>query len=144
MSISRTVYLRRSSVLAPTAWADAIRAAGFAMDLDTDFAIESHSGFLPCTYDGKEGGFEYDFTAVSEKEIGEDTVKPAIGDRDTAITFVTHSSMRGLVTAVVAAAVLCEKTDGVLHDEESDEFIAARDALADARELVASVADDLD
>jgi len=144
MSISRTVYVRRANVPAPKVWVDAIRMAGFPMEMDTDFAVESHSGFLPCKYEGKEAGFEYFFSTVAEMELDEDRVTPEIGDRDVGISFVTHSSMRGLVTAVVAAAVLCEKADGILHDEEADELIVAKDALTSARELVASVRDDLD
>src|SRR5262249_8387904 len=74
----------------------------------------------------------------------EDFEPPDVGDRDIGIAFVTHSSMRGLVPAVIAAAVLCEEADGIVHDEEADELIAAKDALAYARELIASIGDDLD
>lgn len=139
MSISRSVYLRRTKMLVPEAWAEAIRAAGFPVTMDTDFDVERHSGFLPCRYDDREGGFEYSFSTVAES--GE---TPDIGDRDVCVSFVTHSSMRELATAVVAAAVLCAETDGVLHDEEAGELIAATDALGDARELIASIANDLD
>jgi hypothetical protein len=40
--------------------------------------------------------------------------------------------------------VLCAAADGVLHDEEAGEVIAAKDALADARELLDSMRNDLD
>ena len=40
MSISRTVYARRQNMLAPKAWADAIRAAEFRMDMGSDLDIE--------------------------------------------------------------------------------------------------------
>ena len=142
MSISRTVYLQRKNVLTPAAWADAIRAAGFPMEMDTQFDIERMSGFLPCRYDGQDSGFEYFYSPVAALEA--DTAVPDIGDRDIAISFVTHSSMRGLATAVVAAAVLCEKADGLLHDEEAGELTVAKDVLAEARELIASIVDDLD
>jgi hypothetical protein len=138
MSISRTVYAQRENLPSPQAWTAAIRAAGFPMEMDADFEVERFSGFLPCNYNGRAGGFEYFFSTL------EDLDPPDVGDRDVGITFVTHSSMRGLVTAVIAAAVLCEATNGVLHDEEADELIAARDALANAREMIASIGDDLD
>ena len=141
MSISRTVYLQRAKMLAPKAWAEAIRAADFPVDMDTDFDVEHLSGFLPCSYDGQPSGFEYFFSTVADR--GADEV-PDVGDRDVAVSFVTHSSMRGLATAVAAAAVLCAHTDGVLHDEEAGELVAAKDALADARELIASIGGDLD
>ena len=146
MSISRTVYLRRRDMPEPKAWAAAIEAAGFPMSMDTDFDVERMSGFLPCRYEGKESGFEYFFSTVSamKEDNGDDFALPDIGDRDVGVSFVTHSSMRGLVTAVIAAAVLCERAGGVLHDEEADELISAADAVADARDLIASVGDDLD
>ncbi len=140
MSISRTVYLRRDDLLDPKSWAEAIRAAGFPMELDADFEVETFSGFLPCRYEGKSAGFEYYFATRDAEDFG----PPEIGDRDVAISFVTHSSMRELVTAVIAAATLCEKTNGILVDEESGDRIPARAALADARELIASVGPDLD
>src|SRR5262245_40217520 len=106
MSISRTVYVRRSNMLTPKAWAEAIRAAGFPMELDTDFDVERHSGFLPCRYDGQDSGFEYYFSTLAEMraEDGADEAcaTPEVGDRDVGIAFVTHSSIRELVTAVVA------------------------------------------
>src|SRR4051794_17568658 len=147
MSISRTVYLRRGNMLTPTVWAEAIRAAGFPMELATDFDVERLSGFLPCRYDGQNSGFEYFFSTVAEmkadSEDDEDFEIPDVGDRDVGVSFVTHGSMRGLATAVASAAVLCAKADGVLHDEEADELIPAKDALDDARELLDSIGDDL-
>lgn len=145
MSVSRTVYVRRSKMLTPEAWAEAIRAAGFPMEMDTDFDVERLSGFLPCLYDGRNAGFEYFFATLAEmKESDEDFEVPDVGDRDVGVSFVTRSSMRGLATAVAAAAVLCVEADGVLHDEEADELIPAKEALANARELIESLGNDLD
>ena len=144
MSISRTVYLRRANMLSPKAWADAIRAAGFPVDLDMDFDVERHSGYLPCRYEGRESGFEYFFSTLDEirddNDDDDDFALPDVGDRDIGVAFVTRSSMRGLATAVAAAAVLCAKVDGVLSDDEAGQLIAAKDAIADARELLAEIA----
>jgi hypothetical protein len=48
MSVDLVVYLNRNKMLSPLRWADAIRAAGFAVGLDVDFDVDSHTGFLPC------------------------------------------------------------------------------------------------
>jgi hypothetical protein len=143
MSISRTVYLRRSALPTPTDWALSIRTAGFEMDLPTDFDLEEMSGFLPCTYCGHEAGFEYAFDDASSLEL-DDELRGSLGERDVAISFVTHADMRGLVTAVIAAAVLAATCDGIVHDEESGEVLLASEALASARELETEVAADLD
>jgi hypothetical protein len=118
------------------------------MEMDTDFDVEGLSGFLPCRYDGQNSGFEYFFSTLDEmkadNEDNEDFEFPEVGDRDIGVSFVTHSSMRGLATAVVAAGVLCAETDGILHDEEAGELIPAKEALASARELIESIRNDLD
>lgn len=145
MSISRTVYVRREKVPSPTAWSAAIRAAGFPLEIHTDFDVERLSGFLPCVYDGRSSGFEYFFSTVDQiREDNEDCVLPDVGERDIGIAFVTRSSTLGLATAAIAAAVLCEMTDGILHDEEADELVDAKNAMADARALLASLGNDLD
>ncbi len=141
MSISRTVYLRRSSLPTSTDWALSIRTAGFEMDLPTDFDLAEMSGFLPCTYGGHEAGFEYWFDEASSLEL-DDELRGSLGERDVAISFVTHADMRSLVTAVIAAAVLAATCDGIVHDEESDEVLLASEALASARELETEVAAD--
>lgn len=145
MSVSRTVYLRRSNMPTPEAWAKAIRAAGFPIDIDTDFDAESFSGFLPCRYDGQESGFEYFVSTVAERKAEDEGLETTgLGDRDVGVSFVTHSSLRELAAAVAAAGVLCAQADGVLHDEESDERVSASNALVDAREMIASIGEDLD
>lgn len=143
MSIARTVYLRRTDMLTPQAWADAIRAAGFPMEMDTAFDVEDFSGFLPCRYDGESAGFEYFFSTTAQIGAeGEDDL-PDVGDRDVGVSFVTHSSTRDLVAATIAAAVLCVQTGGMLYDEEAGELMATNEALAYARDIIDSVASEL-
>lgn len=145
MSISRTVYVNSANVPAPIAWAEAIRAAGFELAIDTDFEMDEHTGFLPCEYRGKPTGFEYFSSTVADLAAAdEDYEPPNVGDRDIAIAFVTRSSMAGLVAAAIAAAVLCERADGIVQDDESGDLIAAKDAVADARELEASLRAELE
>jgi hypothetical protein len=59
------------------------------------------------------------------------------------VSFVTHADMRGLMTSVLAAGVLCSLTDGVLWDTEADELTPAVRALAWARETEAAIAPEL-
>lgn len=78
-------------------WAKAIREAGFPADLDADFDVDTFSGFLPCAYDGKPGGFEYFGDQVTHGGRA-DLKLPA--DYDFSVTFATHSGMRELATPV--------------------------------------------
>jgi len=132
MSITMTVFLRRSAMPSPSVWARKIADHGFKMQLDPDFDIDEFSGFLPCAYDGKDAGFEYYSDAIEPGDYEAEELA-RIGERDFEVSFVTHSDFRELMTSIIASAVLCAETDGVLWDTEADEFIPAGEALARAR-----------
>lgn len=68
MSIDLIVYLRRSAMPTPDQWQQAIRKAGFPVELDTDFDVDTMSGFLPCQFRGVTSGFEYWSDSVTEQE----------------------------------------------------------------------------
>lgn len=133
MSLMMQVFLSRERMVTPVQWADAIRAQGFDMQLDTDFDIRTFTGFLPCRYKGKDAGFEYFFEPVSASELDART-REVVGDRDTLVSFTTHSGFRDLMTSVIASGVLCSITGGVLLDSEADEFTMADAAVAWAKQ----------
>jgi hypothetical protein len=136
MSVGTSVFLRRSSMPSPAVWADAILKHGFKMELDREFDVATFSGFLPCKHEGKPAGFEYFFERVAEADAGLSKAElKRIGDRDVMVSFVTHSDLRGLATAVIAAAVLTELSDGIFWDQESNELFSGTSALRHARDI---------
>jgi hypothetical protein len=134
MSVTMSVFVEEARVPTAIKWADAVRASGFDMDLDCDFDVHSFGEFLPCTYAGEDGGFEYFWEATSELEL-EDEVAKKVGCRDVVISLITEADMRGLMTSTIAGAVLCVLTDGVLWDTEANELIPAADVLRWARDM---------
>lgn len=141
MSVDLTLFLARALMPTPVDWAKAIREAGFPADLDTDFDVDTHSGFLPCTYDGKPGGFEYLATQVEHDDRVNLTL-PA--EYDFCVMFATHSDTRELATSVIAAAVLCELAGGQLVDTEAGKVVAAPKALSWAREVLDEIKGELE
>lgn len=140
MSVTTDVIVSHARLPAPQAWLAGIRAAGFKMDLDTDFTWGEVSGWLPCTYKGVEAGFELDVSGVEELELFEDIGFThedlrAVGNRDAIVTFTTRSEFRDLMVATLAAAVLCQMTDGLLCPGEPP-FIAGPEAVEWARDLI--------
>jgi hypothetical protein len=135
MSVDLMVYLPRARMPTPARWASAISEAGFeALTLDTEFDVDEHSGFLPCRMDGAESGFEYasgPIESIDGLELPETF--------DFSVTLATHSDMRELACSVIAAAVLCSITDGVLVDPQADERVEAEDAIRWAREVLAEI-----
>ena len=142
MSICTTVFLRKSRMPEPTRWAAAIAARKFPMTMDTDFDVMTFSGFLPCSYDGRQAGFEYYCAAVDRDEIRD--VVERIGDRDLMISFVTHSNFRELMTATIASGVLCIEADGVLWDTEAGDVFAASQAHEWMHNQIRSIEPELD
>ncbi len=140
MSVTMLVYLNRAVMPVPEAWAQAIHEAGFPMDLPIDFDPNEHTGFLPCRYDGNEGGFEFSIEPV---DLDDDEFAAEIGSRDSVVEFVTHSSFRELMTSVIASGVLASMTDGVLIDTEGGDVTPAQDAMAWAKRAEAEIREDL-
>jgi hypothetical protein len=132
MSVTSRVLLDPARMPLPVEWARAIRAHGFAMDLEVDFDPKTMSGFLPCTHGGHPSGFEYSFRADAELEA---EVRLAAGvQRTLEISFVTHSDMRELVSSMIASAVLASMSDGIVWSDESSEVFSGSDAIEIARE----------
>lgn len=115
MSVIIAVYLDSSRLVSAAEWDQAIKKNGFEIEMATDFEVRLFSGFLPCKYKGEDTGFEYCYSeAIDELEGAE---KDNIGERHSAVVFVTHSDLKELATATIAAGVLCSITDGVLFDD---------------------------
>ena len=138
MTIVTTVFLDRSRLPTADYWADAIRRAGYAAELDRGFDPTTFSGFLPCAFEGMGPGFEYAFGDASEF-LPEHEAAPA--PFDAAASFTAHSSVRDLAAATIAASVLAALCEGVLLDCESGEWFEAASAKrwADTQlEMIAS------
>jgi hypothetical protein len=132
MSVTMRVLLDPARMPTTTAWAAEIRTQGFAMDLDVDFDPKTFSGFLPCIHQGQPAGFEYFFEPDSELD---DDVRRAAGTRRTLdVSFVTHSGMRELVSAMIASGVLALLSDGVVWSDEAGDSMSGVDAINLARE----------
>jgi hypothetical protein len=132
MSVEMSLFLKRSRLAAPADWARAIRSSGFNADLDGAFDPETFTGFLPCRYRGADAGFEYSCHPVDPTELP-DHVTVRLGDRDTMVSFVTHTDLCELAAAQIAGGVLCAISDGLLWETEADELVDSAKALEWAR-----------
>ncbi|MDQ8023410.1 MAG: hypothetical protein REI94_16350 [Moraxellaceae bacterium] len=133
MSVENNVFIRPQALPTPADWASAIRAAGFELDIDTDFSWDDFEGFLPAKYKGQDAGFElykedFDLSELSDEEQAE------LEDRSLLITLVTHADMREYMSSMLAAAVLCAQADGRLAEGGEPPFIKAGDVIQWARE----------
>ncbi len=117
----------------PDRWAKAIVEAGFDVQLDMDFDVDSFTGFLPCKYKRVESGFEYFASQLSKEERAELELPDSY---DFGVTLVTHADLREAAVALVAAGVLCKITSGVFVDPQEGESRSAADVMDYVREGV--------
>jgi hypothetical protein len=127
MSTEINVRLKRHSLPTPFIWQNAIRDAGFQMEIDSDFDPYHHGGFLPCSVEGKESGFEY-YTDVHKDPKSLNF--PNIRELEMAVSFVTHSDFLELACAVMASGVLCLISNGTLLETESQPLVTKEEVNA--------------
>jgi hypothetical protein len=127
MSVDLIVYLQRSAMPSPANWQQAIRDAGFPVELDQGFDPDTFSGFLPCTIRGIESGFEYFAGPLSDDDRAAVGAPPG---SDFSVTLVTHSDLRELACSVAAAGALTRRSGGILVDPQSQESFPAAVVLA--------------
>ena len=144
MSISVSVFLKDDRLPTSIDWQAAIRKAGFAVEMETDFDPRADSGFRPATYRGLTAGFEYNLSQVAAGGLGSKQNQAAAAGYELCVELVTHSNMAEMVSAALAAGALAELTGGVLFDDESGEAHAGSAAISWARGVEAEAAPDLD
>jgi hypothetical protein len=140
VSVDLIVYLPRASMPAPERWANAIRDAGFPVELDADFDPDTATGFRPCRFRGVQSGFEYYSSRLSEQERRELGAPPGC---NFSVALTTHADLREFATSLIAASVLCHVSGGLLVDPQSGEQLPAPGVLAWAREQLASLEGEL-
>ena len=79
---------------------------------------------------------------ISQKELQQKIID-AKQDRDTVIDLVTHASLADLAASVIAAAVLCKETDGIIYDDAEDIIVKAPNAIEWAKKIERDIVDEL-
>lgn len=130
MSYDLNVYLSRKDMPAPAAWHAAIIAAGFPVELYTEFDVETFTGFLPSPVHGEMSGFEYYARPASTEETQELGLNSNI---DFTVQFVVGSRPLELVAALSAASVLASVSGGLLVDPQFGESFPPNKAIAWAK-----------
>jgi hypothetical protein len=130
MSYDLLVYLKRLNMPSPEAWRAYISGAGFPVTLDTEFDIDSFSGFLPCQVNGETSGFQYYPSVMSPEEARVLGLEVGVDFR---IQFSIGPQPLELVSALAASSVLAATSGGTLKDPQVDASLAADAAVSWAR-----------
>ncbi|CCD96899.1 conserved hypothetical protein [Bradyrhizobium sp. ORS 375] len=101
-----TAYLKRSDVPSRAALQQAIDRLPFALTLDDGYVPLQSSGYLPCTLDGEDAGFDLRFADVSD--VSADGC-------DVAMTFKWGGDPREEAAALAVCAALARAFGGIVE-----------------------------
>jgi hypothetical protein len=139
MSLLQTAYLDRRSVPQRDALQAAIDALGFDCKLDAFYVPFQASGFLPCTLNGNNAGFEIYFEPVTELLAQFPSLVPTIGSRDAAITFRWGGDMAECACVLIVSAALAKSFSAVVHYQDDDLLYSADQLVQDASSALATI-----
>lgn len=137
MARAQTAYLKRKDAPARKALQAAIQELGFKLTLDDAYAPFETNGYLPCTLDGEDAGFDLRFQNV-EKD-NPPNLAPALGDRDVAMKFRWSGDAREQLAAYAVCAALAKKFGAIIHAPEQDRALTLEELLAKAQEMSESL-----
>ena len=131
MARAQTAYLNRKDVPARDLLQAAIRQLGFKLALDDSYEPFETKGYLPCTLDGEDTGFDLRFQHVEEGVSS--NLASAIGGRDTAMKFRWAGDPREQLAALAVCAALADKFGAIVHEPEGDRLLTLDELLEKAR-----------
>ncbi len=138
MPRAQSAYLSREDVPARKDLQKAIDGLKFKVTLDDGYTPFKSSGYLPCTLDGEDAGFNIKFQDVAA-DGAPANLKAALGDKDVEIAFKWSGDVREYIAAMAVCAALVQNFGAIVHDPDGDKVYASDEFLAKAREAAASI-----
>jgi hypothetical protein len=109
MARALTVYLKRADVPARKALQQAIDRLPFALTLDDGYVPFETAGYLPCTLDGEDAGFDLRFKDAAAAVAETPDVKGALGERNIAMSCKWGGDPREEAAALAVCAALAKE-----------------------------------
>ena len=136
MSFDLSVLFKAEKMVTAARWASAIREHGFEMTMVTDIDLRTLGGWLPCTWNGEDAGFEYYFTLASEDNFLAEMIEECgYVDFDASIMMSCRGE-ESVASGIAAAAVWAVLTGGVVSNPQQGTDVEAEKAIAWARQVI--------
>ncbi len=139
MPRTQTVFLDRKDAPSRKDLQQAIDGLKFKLALDDSYAPFKISGYLPCTLEGEDAGFDMRFQEVEADLSRFPALQAEIGARDAAIVFKWSGDIREFASAMIVGAALARNFGAIVHDPDADSLQSAEDLIEKARKAVASL-----
>lgn len=133
MARRHVLYIDRAGLPDRAAHQAAIDAAKISVTIDHDYAPFSVDGYLPCTFEGEDAGFDIRFAERDASASLPPALAAALGGRDVSIAIKWTTDPREKIAALAFSAALAQGFGAIVHDPESDKVIAAETLLKQAR-----------
>jgi hypothetical protein len=137
MARSQTAYMNRKDVPARADLQRAIDQLGFKVTLDHSYVPFKTSGYLPCTLDGEDAGFNMRFEDAASSLPP--TLASGIEGRDTAIGFSWAGDPREELAALTVCAALVKQFGAIVHEPDKDKLLSFDQLIAKAKNTQASM-----
>lgn len=133
MARRHILYIERGNLPDRATHQKAIDATKIGVALDHDYAPFAVEGYLPCTFDGEDAGFDIRFSERDPAAPVSPSLAEAIGGRDVQIAIKWSSDPREKIAALAFSAALAVDFGAVAHDPDKDEIIPATALLKQAK-----------
>ncbi len=137
MARSQTAYMNSKDVPARADLQKAMDQFGFKVTLDSSYAPFKTSGYLPCTLDGEDAGFNMRFEDVASNLPP--MLASSIEGRDTAIGFSWAGDPREELAALAVCAALVKQFGAIVHQPDKDKLLSFDQLMAKAKNTQASL-----
>jgi hypothetical protein len=137
MARSQTAYMNRKDVPERADLQKAMDQFGFRVALDHSYAPFKTAGYLPCTLDGEDAGFNMRFEDVTSNLPA--ALASRIEGRDTAIGFSWAGDPREELAALTVCAALVKQFGAIVHEPDKDKLLSFDQLMAKAKNALASL-----
>jgi hypothetical protein len=137
MARAQSAFLQRNEVPTRQALQQAIDALKFKLSLDDGYAPFKTSGYLPCTLEGEDAGFDLRFKDADPTSAPK--LAAELGERDVELTFKWSGDVWEAASAAIFCAALAQNFGAIIFDAEAEVFISTDELIAKARKAVAAL-----
>ncbi len=138
MSVDITVFIHKDKLPTLKSLKHAINELDNKLSIDEEFSINDHEGFVPCSYNGEECGFEYWIEEVDDELLDEWEIrKEEISGRNMYLTFATRSGFTDLISSALTSSVFCKLSDGLSFDDDEELTINSSNCIEYGQNIVA-------
>lgn len=139
MARRHVLYIDRARLPDRAAHQAAIDALGIKLMIDDGYAPFESEGYLPCTLEGEDAGFDIRFSQRDAAAPLQPALAAAVGARDVSIALKWTSDPREKIAAFVFSAALAKTFGALVHEPESDALIADETLLTQARSALEEI-----